>query len=302
MRFSWWFQVCYEPDGAGAAAGAQGAAGADGAATAAAAAAGSPWYQGKDGVDDRLVGHWKNRYPGQLDDPVKVAIAATKGHMEAEKFIGAPANQLLRLPADAKDEAGWNAVWARLGAPADAKEYEFKTPDGKAVDEKLDATLRQIASETKLPKETAARVGASVAKFLQAAEVEGKAAYDAKLAEERVALDKNWGSNKDANLLVAKQAAAKLGVAPEAVMALESVVGYAKVMEMFRTIGAKMGEAPFIGNDTTTQNNGVMSRDQAVAKKAELMGDTQWSKRYLDGGAAEVREMTMLNTIIVSGA
>ena len=95
---------------------------------------------------------------------------------------------------------------------------------------------------------------------------------------------------------VAKQAAAKLGVTPEQVAALEQTVGYAKVMEMFRDIGTKIGEAKFVSS--TGPTGGIMTREQAVAKRAELMGDTNWAKRYLDGGAPEAREMNALLVLI----
>ena len=53
-------------------------------------------------------------------------MSGPEHYREAEKLIGAPASQLLRLPADpSKDMDGMKAVWQRLGAPSDAKEYDF---------------------------------------------------------------------------------------------------------------------------------------------------------------------------------
>ena len=50
--------------------------------------------------------------------------------------------------------------------------------------------------------------------------------------------------------IIAQQAAKALGATPEQVAALESVVGYDKVMEMFRSIGSKIGEDKlFTGNN-----------------------------------------------------
>ena len=62
-----------------------------------------------------------------------------------------------------------------------------------------------------------------------------------KLALEKAELAKSWGSNYAANKIVAENAARALGIDPAAVAALEQQVGYGKVMEMFRTIGAKIG-------------------------------------------------------------
>ena len=38
--------------------------------------------------------------------------------------------------------------------------------------------------------------------------------------------------------------------------------------------------------------------ERIKARKAELMADTAWAKRYLNGGAPENREMTALLTLI----
>ncbi len=43
-----------------------------------------------------------------------------------------------------------------------------------------------------------------------------------------------------------------------------------------------------------------MTKDQAVARKADLMKDTAWTQRYLAGGVPEGREMEALTRLIVS--
>lgn len=255
----------------------------------------TPWYQGK--VDERTIGHWQNRYPGKLDDPVAIAIEATKSHIAAETLIGVPANQIVRLPTDEADEAGWKNVWARLGVPATAAEYDLKNADGTPLDPKLEGVLRETVAKANLPKAAASQVAASVSKILADQQAETLAVTTAAIAAEKEALAKNWGANRDINMLAAKTAAAALKVTPEEVAALESTIGYARVMEMFRSIGAKTGEPRFIGG--SPDGSGVMSRAQAVDRKAELMKDKQFAQRYLSGEAAAGREMTALNTIIV---
>ena len=256
-----------------------------------------PWHQGK--ADAETLGHWQNK-GWKLDDPAEIAIAATKAHREAEKLIGAPASEMIRVPK-VGDEVGIKAMWQRLGVPADAKEYDFaalKTADGKVSDEALDATLRASFSKVNIPKDAAAQLAADIVKHFNGVKSAADAENTANLAKEREALGKNWGANVEANKLVASRAAAALGVGADEIAALEKVVGYAKTMEMFRNIGSKIGEAKFIGGD---QNKpGIMSREQAIAKKGELMADTEWVKRYTAGGmkSAEFRELEALLTII----
>jgi hypothetical protein len=86
---------------------------------------------------------WQNN--GWDKDPVIAAIEASKSHRELQKFHGVPASQLVKLPKDAADEAGWKAVYSRLGMPAEAKDYDLsgvKRADGTDVDQALADTLR----------------------------------------------------------------------------------------------------------------------------------------------------------------
>src|SRR5437879_5504237 len=109
----------------------------DAAAAAAAAAAAlansntASWHQG---ADAETLGHIQNR--GWQDKPAnEVALAAIKAHREAEKLIGVPADQLLRLPVSTADAEAWKPVWQKLGAPVDAAGYDFtpiKTAAGEA--------------------------------------------------------------------------------------------------------------------------------------------------------------------------
>ncbi len=114
----------------------------------------------------------------------------------------------------------------------------------------------------------------------------------AKLATEKAALLTDWGVHADANLIVAKAAAAKLGVDAAAVGALEKQVGYKVVMQMFHKIGQAMGEDRFIRD--ANSGNPVLTKEQATSKRQELQRDPDWSKRYLAGGAAENRELQAL--------
>jgi hypothetical protein len=100
-------------------------------------------------------------------------------------------------------------------------------------------------------------------------------------------------------MFVAKRAATALGVTPEAVAALEGVVGYKAVMELFRNVGSKIGEDKFVQSITPGGAPGVMTKEQAVERKAALMADQVWTKAYLAGDAAKAAEMLALNTMIV---
>lgn len=270
-------------------------------ATATATTTATPWFEGVAGVTPELVGHFQNRGL-HTKTAAEAAVNLAVAHREAEGKLGIPADQIIRLPKDASDEAGWNALWGKLGKPAEAKDYDLsavKDAAGNPIDAALAGFFRGTAHKLNLSKENAAALASEIQKFNDGKAVSAKAETDAKIVSAKADLAKNWGANAEANKFVAQQAAKALGVDPETVAALENQLGYSKVMEMFRQIGARIGEDKYVTGGSGAGANGVMTREQAMAKKGELMKDTAWAGRYMAGGAPEAREMTALNTLIV---
>lgn len=259
----------------------------------------TPWYQGVEGVDAELIGTFQTKGWDKL--PVaQAAVAIGKSYREAEKFVGAPADQVVRLPKDPNDAIAMRTVWQRLGMPKEAKDYDFsgvKLPDGTAPDEKFTEFFRKTAFDLGLPKSAAERFAGEVVKHNAEQMTAAQAEFKAKIDIEQANLAKNWGANYNANMQVAKNAAAALKMTAEDVTALESVVGYARVMDMLRTVGSKIGEDKFIANPG---GGNVMTREQAVARKSELMADRAWADRYLAGGSVEGREMKELIGLITA--
>jgi len=272
--------------------------GAAAAAAAAAAAQTTPWHTG---VDAETLGLWQNK-GYDLTSPMKVASELTKAYRAAETKLGAPADELVRFPKNpAADTDGMKPIWERLGAPKEAKEYDFpalKDAEGKSVDVDLDTALRNAAFELNMPKGMATKIAEVLMKHqtnLQSAE---DAEHVANLKTEQETLAKNWGIHAPANKVIAQNAALALGMTKEDVDALETVVGYARTMELLRNIGTKIGEAKFIRPDGPGGQN-IVSREQATARIKELQSDAVWRKAYLDGDKAKLREMTDLTKISV---
>lgn len=258
----------------------------------------APWYQG---ADAETLGHIQNR--GWQDKPAnEVALAAITAHRQAEKFIGVPADHIARIPTDPADEAGWTALWTKLGAPTDATKYDFtgvKMADGGDVgDDFRDFMRTKIAAATHMPAAMATQVAQAITAYVESKVTASSAESTAARVESEKALAQNWGANAEANKFVANQAIAKLGVSPELLAAMQGA-DYAGTMEHFRKIGTQIGEDKFISNQNPAIP-GVMTREQAVARKAELMADTAWAARYMAGGAPENRELQALLTLIVA--
>lgn len=292
--------------GGGGAAGAGGApaggaVGTPGAAGPGAGGTPAPWYQGK--VEDRIVGAWQNNFPQHLNDPAALAAAVTNSFLETQKFLGVPKEQLARIPLKPDDEAGWNELHKRLGKPDKAEDYVLKTADGKDLDAGLATALRAAAFKTHLPKDAAATLAAEMAKVDVARQTAAQAEYDVKIAAERTALATNWGANAAVNKEMAKAGVKALGFDADMVDALEKVVGYSKLMEVFRGVGTKTSEGQFhlAPKGQGAAQGGPMSVDQAKARKAELFADKDWAAKCDRGGVAENRELLALTTIIANG-
>ena len=256
----------------------------------------APWYGTP---EPEVLGYLQARGLDKME-PKDAALAAVNFHREAEKLIGAPAEQLIRLPKDAADVDGWNKVHAKLGVPADAKEYDFATlkyTDGSTMKETEIEELRTLAVELKLPKATAALLGQKLMALNEKAESGKSALHEGELAQEKDKLAQNWGHNAAVNQVVADNAMLKLGITEEQKEALKGVIGYSAVMEMFRDIGTKIGEDRFVRGGPN--NNGVMTKDEASAKLESLRNDSEWFKRYTSGDPVAAKEFNDLTRIQV---
>jgi hypothetical protein len=270
-------------------------------AAAAAAAAAQPWHGGK--VDADTIGFWQNK-GYDVNDPVKLASELTKQYRAAETFIGAPPERIHKMPKnDAKPEE-FAAFWQGLGAPKEAKEYDFSgvKMNGQPLDEAFTATMRDALAAAFVPKDKAATITAAVAKMIESKATADSSVNAARMVEEKAKLAVNWGPKFDFNHLQAMEGARRAGITPEAVKLMENQAGYAAVMEHFRKIGANTSEDTFVERAAGAGNNGVNTREGAVSRKNELMSDPAWAKRFTAGGAEERREYDRLNAMIGEAA
>jgi hypothetical protein len=251
------------------------------------------------GLDADALAHLGSKGWDKLDAPT-VARTVYDSYRQAEKIIGTSADKVIRIP-EATDTEGWKSVYAKLGAPPDPTGYDItgvKHTDGRDVDDGFRDFTRKVASELHLPKEAAPRLASEIVKYIDQAATERTASETAAVAASQQALRVAWGSNYDANKFLATNTAQKLGVTPDAVNALEKAIGYDRVMEMFRGIGAATGEDKFLGGGN--HDNVVATLESATAEKEALKSDPDWTARFLNGGAAEKEQMRRLDTVIAA--
>lgn len=257
------------------------------------------WHKG---IEAETVGFWQNKGL-DISDPKALSIKLTEQYRAAEKHIGAPADRILRLPEKADDAAGWSAVHERLGMPKEAKDYDLsgvKFSDGKELEAGFIDSMRAALHGARVPKDAAPTVVTAVVKYMEDANSAAAAINKSKGDAEKATLAKNWGTNFDFNHLKAIEGARRLGISPEGVKLMEGQVGYSAVMEAMRKIGVGTTEATFVERGAGSGANGIVptTREGAISRRAALMEDKAWGKRYISGDVQAKQEMDALNTLI----
>lgn len=264
------------------------------------------WFTGLDDIDKGFLQTKGWDKPAAVDG-VKEML---KSYRELEGYRGVPVEQLLKVPKDATDEAGWKAVYKRLGAPDTPDGYDLTGVDlgDEGLTGKVRDAVRDAAAKFNVPKPMAEEIAKAVASAHGSHKVATEAEKTAALQVEQTKLRENWGDNFTANMFVADRAAERLGVKPEVLEAMKEGMGGAAVAELFRSIGQGMGEDRFV-RDPGPGGRDVMTREQAVSRKVELLGDGRkgtgdqaFQDRYMRGDAAARREVAALNQLIVGAS
>lgn len=250
----------------------------------------APWYGG---FEPDLRGYIETKgFPSD----VKGLAALADGYRNLEKHFGVPAEQLLKLPKDENDKETWNKIYDRLGRPAKPEEYELPVPAG--VDDSYAKFISTAMHELGITKKQAQTLAAKQNDFVAKQEAAAATAYKAAIEKQDGELHTKWGDAYDKNTQIAKGAFAELGIKPEAVDALEQVMGFAGVMEFFHGIGSKIGEDKFVSAKGTAGFAGKMSPVAAQARLDAIRNDPALSQKYINGDAALRAEMDTLHGIL----
>jgi hypothetical protein len=156
--------------------------------------------------------------------------------------------------------------------------------------------MRTKAFEPHLPTTSAAALSQAFVGFMEEGDKRESEAMAQKLTEEKAQLQKDWGNNYEYNRQTAVQGAQKLKVTAEDVATLEKAVGYSRVMEIFRKVGAGTTEDSYISGK---QGGEFMTTQQtAQTRLNELMANPQWQGRFLQNEPEARREFEQLTRLI----
>lgn len=265
------------------------------------------WYAGLDADTQAYV-----TSKGLADkDAAAAFVEAAKSHRAAEQYIGAPADQLVRLPK-AGDAESENAFWTKIGRPADVTGYDLagvKRADGTDISPEDREFYAKTALSLNLPKEAAARLATAVLQRSEAGDAARAQETQAATEAEFNALKTEWGQNFDVNRTFAERAftglAQAAGLSQEAmtkaVQELSTAVGRVNAMKLMFTIGRTMGEDTFHGgNRTPSDTKGPMAPAEAAAELNRLKTDSEWARKLLAGDRATVDEFNRLSAYAVA--
>lgn len=244
------------------------------------------WSAGLDEEHRQWVGGMGLDKLPEKDALVKLAT----GYRAAEKKLGVPADQLLRIPgADAKPEE-WRQVWSKLGAPETPDGYELKAPDGQP--DTFAKTAAAWFHEHGVPKAAAAGIAAKWNAYTAEAAAAQEAQLAAKADAEVAALRAEWGAEADRNIELARRVRRAAGLSTEEAIAMERSLGVSRAAKVFAELGKAMGEHRFADGGGTASFG--MSPEGARARIADLRKDQQWMSAYLAGDADKKAEWTRL--------
>ena len=230
--------------------------------------------------------------------------ALAHAYKHAETFIGAPADEIVRIGRD-PDEATVRNVMTKLGLPELPSEYKWDAPEGLPVDQHYQEAMKQAFHKAGVPASIASKiVGANNAYFKEAI---GRQAQDAELnyQADLQALQSEWRAGFDKQISKASAAAKALGFSGDVIDAIEGRLGYGGTMKLFASLGDKLGEDNFVGGDGRSLG-AAMTPQEAQAEWNKMLGDQSMTKDLMDrnrpGHKVAIEKKTALMGLIHGNA
>lgn len=262
------------------------------AAAPAAPAAAPSWH---DGASADNLGWIQNK---GFKSPLDVVESARN----LEKLMGHPPEKILKLADKMRDDAGaltpeGRAIFERLGAPKDAKDYTIEIPK-EYGDASMAEMFRKLFHEEGVSKSSAERLVKEWNAYQTNAMkgIRETQELAAKTAEAN--LKKDWGQAYDQNLNIAKEAARTLGVDQKQLDALHHVMGQEGAMKLMHKLGASVGEGRFVKGGSP---NAVVEPSNAQYQIRELMKDKEFGRKLAQGDSEATARWTRLHEMAHPG-
>lgn len=201
----------------------------------------------------------------------KDPAAALTSAWNTEKLVGAPADQIIRLPKP-DDKASWDGVWNRLGRPEKPEGYELPLPAGD--DGAFSKTASSWFHAAGVPKAAAQGIAKQWNDHITKLVEDGRKADEAKATQALDALKGEWGADFDKRSEFGRRGlkayGEKAGLDANDLTSLEQSIGTAKMLKLFHALGETTGEHAFNSGDGGGGGNLNLSPAQARQKLDEV--------------------------------
>jgi len=232
---------------------------------------------------ETVITDWKANLSDEIRadkslENIKDIEGLAKSYVHAQKLVG---SDKIPVPNKFATDKDWDAVYEKLGRPADAAGYKYDLPEDQKIDE---ASLKNFSDQAHklglLPGQANGMVkfyNEMTAASLQESETTAVAAREASSSE----LKKEWGQAFDQKISQAANLAKSVGASElfNTNMADGTKLGDNPIMiKAFAELAGKMGE------DNITQSSGPTFQTPAQLEKdigeLTMPGSAYWDKNH----------------------
>lgn len=228
----------------------------------------------------------------------KTAEDLAVSYQNLEKKMGAPEDRLLRLPEKMDGPEG-RAIWERLGAPKDAKEYGL--PRVENGDNSFADFAETAFHKIGIPKSQAVELAKSYNEYganLFKAQSEARTRA---ITQGDEALKKEWGAQYETNVGIVKQGVKILGLDAKTLDLMEMGLGREALYKNLQKIGVSVGESPFVSGGGSAPGAGQESVESAQEKIKNLQADKKFGKKLGRGDVEAKAEWDRLHKVAFPG-
>lgn len=240
---------------------------------------GKPWYETTVAEPEirEAIAAKKYAHPGVL----------AKSYVELERQLASrDDSKMIRIPDENASPKDWDAVFTKLGRPADPSGYK-DVKWGDNADPRMVEFASNLAFKLGLPPKMAESIMATEWNNFVAAQTQQSNQTSTQQQETALAeLKAEWKGDFDANRARGQQvlqSLTKAGLSDADMAAVEKAAGIAPVVKLLATIGKLSGEGSFMdningGGPVSAEN---MTPEQAKAEIVKLTADNDFQKTYM---------------------
>lgn len=265
-----------------------------------------PWYST---LEPEIQAHANAKGWTKAADINAGFAEAAKAHLAAEKLIGVPPEQVVRVPKDAADP-NFQAVYDRIVGmvtPKAPEEYKFdgvKFKDGSDLSAEDAEFVRGLAVKHKMPIAQALDLASALAARADNADAVEAAAAETTKATNAAHLRMAYGADHDFKLYSAGRAIEAAGL-PPALMNLIATLpaeDYRKSVDALVALSAKMNERPMhqgTGMPLTDPTAGLTPAEAQIRLQA-YTDDPTLRAKFLAHDTDAVANWTKLSQVVAA--